>query len=87
MRLGVALRQARKRAGLSQEQAAYWAEVSREHISDVERLKHEPRLSLLRRLADAYGVTVSMLLGEEPMRLDCLTRKERAVIELMRSQP
>ena len=87
MKLGHALRAARKRAKMTQDEAAHWAEVSRAHISNLETQDHEPRISTLRRMADVYGCTVSMLLGEEPMRMDCLTRRERAIVELMRSEP
>lgn len=86
MKLCHRLRDARKAAGMTQERAAYWAESSRENISDLEQGKHSPSLSMLIRLADTYGVTVSMLLGDQPMTMEGLTRKERAVVELMRSE-
>ena len=87
MKLGHALRAARLAKGMTQEQAAYWAHTSRSQISNYETQDHEPSLRSLRMLADVYGCTVASLINEEPMTMDCLTRTERAVIELIRSEP
>jgi len=87
MTLGQRIRAARLRIGMTQEQAAYWANTSRSAISNYETQEHDPSLRTLRTLADVYGCTVAALINEAPMTMDCLTRKERAVIELMRGEP
>ena len=87
MKLGQALRNARLRVKMTQEQAAYWAHTSRSQISNYETQDHEPSLRSLRMLADVYGCTVASLISDEPMTMDVLTRRERAVVELMRSEP
>lgn len=58
------VREARKAAGLSQEELALEAEVDRTYISQVERGKRNITILVLARLARAMGTTASALLSE-----------------------
>jgi transcriptional regulator with XRE-family HTH domain len=66
VRLGFAgnVRDARVRAGLSQERLAFLARLHRTEISLLERGERDPRLSTIVRLARALGCTPSSLLEE-----------------------
>lgn len=85
MTIGRLLRAARKAARMTQEDAAYWCECERTQISNLESGQHEPRVSTLRKLADAYGTTVSALIGEVPPPAQVLTAQERAVLAALRN--
>ncbi len=61
-RFALNLREARLRAGLSQETLALAAKLHRTEISLLERGAREPRLSTLLRLARALGVPPAALL-------------------------
>ncbi len=63
--LGANLRLARERVGLSQADAARAAGVLREIISYWENDRRVPGFAQLTRLADAYGVSTSVLLDPE----------------------
>ncbi len=63
--LGARLRQARELAGFNQHQSAEATGVVREVISYWENDRRVPGLAQLRRLAEAYGVTVDYFLGNE----------------------
>lgn len=58
---GVALRQARERAGLSQEALALKAEVDRTFVSRSERGERQPALATVFLLAKALNVEASEL--------------------------
>ncbi len=64
--LGKALRDLRRRSGLSQEALAERAELSRNFVAQIERGESTPTVATLSRLAGALGTTVGELLGEEP---------------------
>lgn len=85
MKIGSHLRAARIAARMTQEDAAYWCEVERSQISNLETGRHEPRIATLRKLADAYGTTVSALIGEVPPPVQALTAQERAVLAALRN--
>ena len=61
-KIGEALRQARRAAGLSQSKASSAAGIDQASISDYENGKSEPRLRSLVALADAYGARPGDLL-------------------------
>jgi transcriptional regulator with XRE-family HTH domain len=63
-RLGTRCRVLRERAGLSQMDVVKQFDVSLSHLGKIERGKLDPRLSTLRKLADAYDVTLSTLLRD-----------------------
>jgi len=50
------VREARRRAGLSQEQLAFEADMKRSYVSDLERGTRNPSLKAIGRLAAALGV-------------------------------
>ena len=53
--LGAELRKAREAAGLTQEQIAKMAKLSREYISHLERDEYSPTLEVLLRVCAAIG--------------------------------
>ena len=61
---GLALREARLRAGLSQEALAERADLHRNWVSLVERGKHPPALDSIFALADALGVSAAQLIEQ-----------------------
>ena len=62
-RFAMRLRQIRTRRKMTQEALAIKADVSRAYLSRLEMGRHDPPLSLLRRLAKALGVKVGELVG------------------------
>lgn len=60
-RFAINLRQARIKAGISQEALADLCELHRTEISLLERAGREPRLATLVKLAGALGTTVGEL--------------------------
>lgn len=61
--LGRNLRQARKRAELTQEAVAERSGVHPTEVSRIEAGKRDPRVATVAALAEAVGVSVSDLLG------------------------
>jgi transcriptional regulator with XRE-family HTH domain len=55
--LGIELRKARERAGLTQEQLALKAHVDRSYLSEIERDKKSPTVKLFLRLCKGIGVS------------------------------
>ncbi len=64
--LGAALREMRRRKGLSQQVLASRAGVSRNFVAQIERAESVPTVTTLARLAAALATTVGDLLGEGP---------------------
>jgi transcriptional regulator with XRE-family HTH domain len=60
--LGRNLRQARERAGLTQEAVAERSGVHPTEVSRIESGKRDPRIATVEALAEAVGVSVSDLL-------------------------
>lgn len=56
------IREARKRAGLTQEQLASRAGITQSHLSRLELGKYVPTLATLERLARALRIPLSALL-------------------------
>ena len=63
-RFGKQLQRLRTRRGLTQEQLAVTASLSRTFLTKLELGQHDPTLSTLVRLAKALRVSVMELLGE-----------------------
>jgi transcriptional regulator with XRE-family HTH domain len=63
MLLGDELRKARLGAGLTQEELAFKADVSRNYISLLERGEKSPTVQLLLRLCKALGVKASTIVA------------------------
>ena len=61
--LGVQLRKARLAAGLTQEQLAVRAGISREYVSLLEHDRKSPTLDMLFRLCRAMGVGAANIIG------------------------
>jgi transcriptional regulator with XRE-family HTH domain len=63
MSLGEELHKARMVAGLTQEELAFKADVSRNYISLLERGEKSPTVKLLLRLCKALGVKASTIVA------------------------
>ena len=63
--IGGNVRNARKKARLTQAELAQKTNLSRSHIGAIETNRYNPSLSTLKVIADAVGVSVSTLVGEE----------------------
>lgn len=61
------MRAMREQAGLSQEELAVRAQVSRATVQNIERDRTDPRRAVLRRLAEALGTDVASLTPAQPM--------------------
>lgn len=65
--LGARVRRLRATAGMTQQQLAVAAGLAVSNVAQIEQGKiPDPRLSTLRALAKAMGVTVSDLAGDAP---------------------
>jgi transcriptional regulator with XRE-family HTH domain len=62
-RLGLNLRRLRTERGWSQEDFADRAGIHRTYVSDIERGERNPTITVVERLAKAFGVEVGELLG------------------------
>jgi transcriptional regulator with XRE-family HTH domain len=62
LRLGQRCRELRQKCGLSLMDVVKNNDVSLSHLQKIERGVLDPRLSTLQKLADAYDVTLSLLL-------------------------
>jgi len=63
MLLGNELRKARVRAGLTQEELAFKADISRNYVSLLERDEKSPTVNLLLRICTALGVKASRIVA------------------------
>ncbi|USU04124.1 helix-turn-helix domain-containing protein [Sphingomonadaceae bacterium OTU29LAMAA1] len=62
MRLGQNVRQLREAKGWSQEDYADRAGIHRTYVSDIERGRRNPTITVVERLAQPLGVTTGSLL-------------------------
>jgi transcriptional regulator with XRE-family HTH domain len=62
--IGESLRATREQRGMTLEQAAELAGLSKSHLSRLESTERQPSVATLLALAEAYGVPVSSLFGE-----------------------
>lgn len=60
--LGEALRQARRAAGISQEELAFEAKVDRTYVSHLENGHKSPTVDVLFRLCPVLGIAASQLI-------------------------
>jgi transcriptional regulator with XRE-family HTH domain len=56
------IQEIRERRGLTQEQLALKAGISRGYLARLETARHDPTLTTLEKLAEALGVKVGRLL-------------------------
>ncbi len=61
--MGEELRQARERAGLTQEELSFRAGLSRPYISQLERNLKSPTVETLFLICEALGVSASEVIG------------------------
>jgi transcriptional regulator with XRE-family HTH domain len=61
-RMAQRIQELRERRGLTQEQLALKAGISRGYLARLETARHDPTLSTLEKLAKALGVKVSKLI-------------------------
>ena len=62
--MGEVLRKARKKAGLTQEELAFKAGISREYVSMLEGDKKSPTVETLFRVCKALGVRPSSIIAK-----------------------
>ena len=67
--LGDILREAREKAGLSQEQLAFRADIDRTYVSQLENDKKSPTIQTLFRLCHAMKVSPAAVIGRLERRL------------------
>lgn len=60
--LGDELRKARNRAGLTQEQVAAKARISREYVSQLERNRQSPTVDMLLRICRILNVPAAQII-------------------------
>ncbi len=60
--VGMNIRTLRKKAGLTQEQLAFDAQIDFTYVSGIERGKRNPSLMVMARIADALNVELTTLL-------------------------
>src|SRR6516162_2220595 len=66
--MGLELRKARERAGITQEEPSFRAGLSRPYISQLERDLKSPTLDTLFRICDAPGVSADTLVKRADAR-------------------
>ena len=62
--LGRTIRTLRRRADLSQEALAAWADVGAKHLGEIERGAHDPRFTTILKLARALQLQPGELIAE-----------------------
>lgn len=85
--LGAAVRDARKRLGLSVQALSEKAGVSFGLVSQLERGLGNPSLQSLQRLAGALGIPVAQLLDEPAAPLAVVTRAKRHIMPVAVDAP
>ena len=66
MRLGLNIRRLREERGWSQEEYAERADIHRTYVSDIERGRRNPTITVVERLARPLEVTMGTLFNELP---------------------
>lgn len=61
--LGEELKKARLKAGLTQEQVAARAKISREYVSQMERNRQSPTVEMLLRVCQILGTSASRVIA------------------------
>ena len=84
MRLGERIREFRCARGLSQEQLAELADISRDAVSRIERADREPRLETLIALSQALGVSLGELLSIDEGPPEQFDANELRILRVMR---
>src|ERR687889_1987286 len=79
-RLGTRVKELRRRGGLTLEDLAERAGVSRAMISKLERGEKNPTLVVAAKVAEGLGVSLSQLVGVEERREVVVVPRERRMI-------
>jgi len=66
VRLGLNIRRLREERGWSQEEYAERADIHRTYVSDIERGRRNPTITVVERLARPLEVTMGTLFNELP---------------------
>jgi transcriptional regulator with XRE-family HTH domain len=66
--LAARLRQCREEAGLTQIQVAIYCDITEKAYQNYELMTREPRLDILVRIADWYGVSLDYLTGRTDVK-------------------
>lgn len=79
LNFGLALKECRQRADLSQEELALESELDRTYVSLLERNKKSPTLTTLVKIADALNITPAVLLSmaESGNKLENLNQQQK----------
>jgi transcriptional regulator with XRE-family HTH domain len=67
--LGEALRQARQKTGISQEELSFEAKIDRTYVSQLENGHKSPTVDVLFRICPVLGMAASELLAQVEQRL------------------
>ncbi|MGI5855927.1 MAG: helix-turn-helix domain-containing protein [Candidatus Merdivicinus sp.] len=83
MTISEKIREARSKAGLTQQQLADKLGVSQQYIANYESGKHYPKIQTLQKIADALEVSMADLLGLYSAAADCEASDLERLIELL----
>ncbi|KJD57387.1 XRE family transcriptional regulator [Bacillus amyloliquefaciens] len=86
MTLGERLKQARKKAGLSQKEVAQAVNSTEKTISNYERNYRDPDTVTLSKLSDLYDVSTDYLLGRKPKNMSKLDETLNEAIEELKNE-
>lgn len=86
MTLGDRLKQARKKAGLSQKEVAQAVNSTEKTISNYERDYRDPDTVTLSKLSDLYDVSTDYLLGRKPKNMSKLDETLNEAIEELKNE-
>lgn len=70
VRFGLRVKELRKSLGITQEELAERAEVSKDYIGLIERGLRSPSLTTIAKLAESLGVTIAQLFNETSVEDD-----------------
>ena len=82
----VKFRSIRNEKGFTQSEMAEFLDCSQQTINVWESGQHTPKITMLVKIADSFGVSVDWLLGrKEPIRLITeIQQEEKTIVELYR---
>lgn len=66
--LSARLKECRKEKGLTQNQVAIYCDITEKAYQNYELMTREPKLEILIRIADFYGVSVDYLAGRTDIK-------------------
>ena len=75
--LGDNIRDARKKAGLTQMELAKATNLSRSYIGDIEKDRYNPSLSVLKAIAVATNTPLDTIISDQ--KLEWLNKEERKI--------